>query len=233
MTQKFKLENVEVSYSTMLNKPEKATYGRNFRVKVPIDSPVLEEMKKAYKELNEQAKTKFAEQVGKKLKNATSVDDVFAESIYAEGFVELNFNIFFRKDKEVIQEDGTTVKECVYLLNPIYSTPEIAYMIGNNGEKMYRTPNDKPIYPLSTNVVDMMVSLVAKYNTKENKPAIAFKAEDVKIVKSDFGKGSSGPKTGYITLDSDDEVVEKTVEKASTKKDDELFSTEDLATLDI
>lgn len=233
MTQKFKLENVEVSFSTMLNKQEKAPYGRNFRVKVPIDSPVLQEMKKAYKELNEVAKAKFSEQIGKKLKNATSVDDVFAESIYSEGFVELNFNIFFRKDKEVAQEDGTTIKECVYVLNPIYSSSEIAYMIGNNGEKMYKTQNDKPIYPLSTNKVDMLVSLVAKLDTKNNKPSIAFKAEDVKIIESEFGKNSSGPKTGYITLDSDDEVVEKVVEKTSTKKDDELFSTEDLATLDI
>ena len=89
MTSKVKFKNVEVSFSTMLNKPDSkmAQYGRGFKVKVPMDSPELKELIKIYKDLNDKAKTTFGEQVGKKVKNAKSVDDVFAESVYNEGFV--------------------------------------------------------------------------------------------------------------------------------------------------
>ena len=52
-----------------------------------------------------------------------------------------------------------------------------------------------------------------------------------KIVKSDFGGKSSGPKTGFITLDDDEEIEEKVVSKSSNKE--ELFSEKDLASLDI
>lgn len=233
MTSKVEFKNVEVSFSTMLNKPDSkmAQYGRGFKVKVPMDSPELKELIKIYKDLNDKAKTAFGEQVGKKVKNAKSVDDVFAESVYNEGFVELPFNVIYKKEYETKLEDGSVQKETKEVLNPIYKTDEFTYMVNNNGERIYKTESGKKFAPLSKNIIDITVSLTAKYNSKSNQPSIQLKAEEVKIVKSDFGGKSSGPKTGFITLDDDEEIEEKVVSKSSNKE--ELFSEKDLASLDI
>lgn len=230
MTQNsFTFKDVEVSFSTMLNKPEKCKYGKNFMVRIPIDNPVIEEMKKAYKELNEVAKEAYSKQLGKKIKNATSVEDVFAESIYAEGFVELKFNVYFNRETE--NEDGTKSSELV--LNTIYETPNFTYKIDNNGKKEYELDNGRFWQPLSTNKIDIVVSLVAKYDKKNNKPSIQFKAEEVKIIDSQYKGKSSGPKTGYITLGGNSTSTETKVESSKPVEDSELFSAEDLQALDV
>ena len=236
MTSKVEFKNVEVSFSTMLNKPDNKLVkqsGRFFKVKVPMDSPELEELKKNYKDLNDKAKTVFGEQVGKKVKNAKSVEDVFPESVQEgyEGFVELSFNVKRNKEYETKLEDGTIQKETKEVLDPIYKTDEFTYMVNNNGERVYKTESGKKFAPLSGNIVNITVSLTAKYNSKTNQPSIRLKAEEVKIVKSDFGGKSSGPKTGFITLDDDEEIEEKVVSKSLNKE--ELFSEKDLASLDI
>lgn len=227
--EKFTFKNVVVSFSTMLNKPEKCKYGKNFMVKIPIDHPEIENMKKAYKELNEVAKVKYGETLGKKLKNATSVDDVFAESIYNEGFIELKFNIYFNKEREIVQEDGTKIKKSELVLNPIYSTPNFTYKLDNNGKKEFETANGNAWCPLSTNIIDIDVELVAKYDSKNNRPSIALKASEVKIVQSDFGTKSGTPKMGFLTLGDEDEVVDT----KEVSEEDGTFSASDLASLDI
>lgn len=237
MTKKrFTFKNVTVSFSTMLNKPDKCKYGRNFMVKVPLDHPELEEMKKAYKELNEKAKLQFGEKLEKKLKNATSVDDVFAESIHNEGFVELKFNIYFNKEREVTNADGTKTKTTELMLNPIYENPNFTYKIDNNGKKAFETPKGNPWFPASGNIIDVEVELKAKYDSKNNKPSIQLKAYEVNLVHSELGSNNSGSKSsyGFISLDDEDEIIEKKVEKAPVKEEESgTFTASDLEALDV
>lgn len=229
---KFRFENVLVSFSTMLNKPEKAQYGRNFKIRIPIDSPELEKMKNHYKEVNDKAKVHFGEMVGKKLKNADM--QVFDESPYAEGFVELGFNVAFMRDKEVKQDDGTVVKEKVEVLNPIYKdNPNWCFKRDNNGQKTYETENGKQWRPLSTNLINIDISLVAKYDKKNNRPTISFKAEEVEIISSDFGGKFKEPDVGYFTLDDEDGDTTNVKKSTKTEKDTETFSADDLEALDI
>lgn len=228
---RFELKNVTVSFSTMLNKPEKAKYGRGFKILVPIDSPVLKEVKEKYEELNEMAKVKFGESLGKKLKNAKT--EIFDESVYHEGFVELPFNIFAMNEIEVETEDGKKTKQYKERLNIIYEkSPMVCYFLDNNGGKMTETENGKKIYPLSQNIINIEFSLVAGYNKKENRPSIYFKAEDVEIVKSEWGNKDKGPKIGLLTLDSEDEQISKKVENTKVSED-EFFSADDISELDI
>lgn len=228
---KFELKDVTVSFSTMLNKPEKAKYGRGFKILVPIDSPVLENVKKNYNELNELAKVKFGESLGKKLKNAKS--DIFEESVYHEGFVEIPFNIFSMNEVEVETEDGKKIKQYKERINMIYEkSPMVCYFLDNNGGKMTETENGKKIYPLSQNIINIQFSLVAGYNKKENRPSIYFKAEDVEIVKSEWGNKNNGPKIGLLTLGGEEEEIATKVE--STKvEEDEMFTADDISELDI
>lgn len=227
-----KIKNAKVSYSTMLNRIDKAKKGRTFIILVPADSPELAKIKELYGELNTQAKTVFGEKLGKKLKNADT--DIFEESVYHEGFVELKFNVYNINEKELENEDGTKTTKLVENLNPMYKgNSRFCYFVDNNGNKIYETNTGKGIYPLSGNTVDITLSLVAKYNSQKNRPSILFKAEDVKIVESDFGNKSSSPSTGFLTLDGDDEDIQNNVEMAKTVDENEVFSENELTALDV
>ena len=94
---KFELKDVTVSFSTMLNKPEKAKYGRGFKILVPVDSPVLDNVKKNYNELNELAKVKFGESLGKKLKNAKS------EVLHSVGKKKTLLNTYINKRSQEVR----------------------------------------------------------------------------------------------------------------------------------
>lgn len=232
MSNTIELKNAEISFSTMLNRLDKKLYGRMFKVMVPVDSPQLKETIKQYKELNELAKKSYGEQLGKKIKNAKSTDDVFAESVYKEGYVELNFNIYYIRTKEV-EENGEKVEKLTEVLNPIYSSPNFCYKRDNNGNKVYEINEGKRWLPLSGNKVNIKYSLVAGYSNKNNQPTIQLKADEVEIIESDFGGKSSGPKIGFLKLSSEDEEVENKVEKSTPVKDDTTFTAEELAELDI
>ena len=128
MTDFIEVKNAKISFSTMKNKDTKKLFGRVFKVLVPVDSPELEKTIEQYKALNDLAKTIYGEKEGKKIKNAKSVDDVFAESIYNEGFVELAFNVSYFNDEVKTDEDGNPltdengkeITEKVEKLNPVY-----------------------------------------------------------------------------------------------------------------
>lgn len=225
MASTFRFENVEVSFSTMLNRIEKAKNGRIFIVKVPMDSPELEELQKSYKELNDKAKEAFNAQLdGKKCKNADM--SVFDESPYSEGYVELKFPVYSVNEREVENDDGTKGKKLVESLNPVYEDTKFSYKLGNNGEKIYQTDSGKKWFPASTNIINLTMSLVARYDQKNNRPKIVFKANDVQIVKSDIGNtGNASKKLNFVTLD-DTKPVKK-------QNSDELFSEEEIASLDV
>ena len=233
MAKSIELKNVKVSFSTMLNKLDSKLYGRMFKVLVPLDSPQLKETIAQYKALNEQAKQVYSEQLGKKLKNAKSVDEVFAESIYKEGFVELNFNIYYVRKKEVEQEDGTKVEKLVEALNPIYSSSAFCYRLDNNGKKEYELENGKQWVPLSDNTINIKYSLVAGYSKKDNRPTIQLKADEVQIVDSNVGNKSTGPKIGLLTLTDENEQVEEQVSNVKPVEEDEMFTASELAGLDV
>lgn len=225
------LKNVEVSFSTMLNSPEKAQYGRNFKIMVPVDSPELEKIKNAYKALNEQAKIAYGEKLGKKLKNADM--QIFEESVYKEGFVELKFNVFFMKQEEVEDENGKKTKVNKEVLNPIYKDkPMVCYLLDDNGNRV--PEGSKKFYPASQNIVDITFSLVAKYDSKNNRPSIMFKAEEVIITKSQLKRHKEGGNgLGFISLGDEDDTVEEQHEKAEVVSENEMFTEADISNLDV
>lgn len=237
MTNLVSFNNAEVTFSTMLNKIEnKNFYGRVFTIKVPIDSPQIKELQAQFKTLNENAKKSFSEQVGKKVKDASKEKDagrdLFEESQYYEGFAELKFQITNIREKEVKQEDGTTKKSRYETLNPIYPSLDICYKIDNNGKKEYKSENGKNWYPLNTNIVNVKCSLVASYLQKDNRVKIQLKANEVELVKSDVGSQDKGPRTGFLTLDNNEEFA-KQVESAIPVEDNEMFNVDELASLDV
>jgi hypothetical protein len=243
MSKLTRFENVEVSFSTMLNKLEsKNFYGRMFTIKVPKDSPELASLQEQFKTLEKNAQTKFSEDLGKKVKPASrergTGKDLFEESQWKEGFMELTFQVTNVREKEDKQEDGTVKKVRYEVLNKVYSSPDFCYKINNNGEKEYKTEQGKNWYPLNTNIININVSLMASYIEKESRVKIQLKANDVEIIDSKVGSKSSGPKTKFLTLDEDEEVTQ-TVTQTSTPKitpkkiEGELLSANELASLDI
>lgn len=245
------VKNAKVSFSTMKNKDTKKLFGRVFKVLVPVDSPELEKTIEQYKALNDLAKTTYGEKEGKKIKNAKSVDDVFAESIYNEGFVELAFNVSYFNDEVKTDEDGNPltdengkeITEKVEKLNPVYKkNPNFTYILDNNGNKVFEYDEGKYWAPLSGNTVNIKYSLVAKYSKKNNQPIIQLKAEEVQLLDTEFREKKSGSSLGFLTLSSEDEEIEQKVEKTAPKakktkpvEDDEsaTFTAEELASLDI
>lgn len=226
-------KNVKVSYSTMLNKEDKCPYGRLFKVLVPMESQEFKDLLDMYKEMNDKAKTHFGETLGKKLKNATSIDDKFQESTFPDevGFVPLSFNIAPMREKEVENENGEKVKTKAMVQNPVYKNGLKCCMLNNNGEKVYETEKGTKFAPLSKNYVDVTVSLNAKYNSKDNKPSIEVVADEVVIVKSEFGKKASKPEFETLTLYCDEEEVQQ--ETATKTPENEMFEGEELAILDV
>lgn len=249
MSNLIEIKNAKVSYSTMKNKDTKKIFGRVFKVLVPIDSPELEETIRQYKKLDERAREFYGQKTEQKVKKAKSVDDVFQESIYEEGFVELPFNVYFMREEVVKDEDGKPVldekgKEKTVKteeLNPIYDNPNFTYVIDNNGNKVYQCTETSYWAPLSGNMVNIKYSLVSKYSKKNNQPVIQLKAEDVQLLNTEFSGKSLGAKTGFLTLSDEDDEIEEKVEKAPVKKatktkateDGTKFSAEELASLDI
>lgn len=248
MSNFIEIKNAKVSYSTMKNKDTKKIFGRVFKVLVPIDSPELEETIKQYKKLDEKARIAYGEKTEQKVKKAKSVDDVFQESIYEEGYVELPFNVYFLREEVVKDEDGNPVlddkgKEKVTKteeLNPIYTNPNFTYVLDNNGNKVYQCTETSYWAPLSGNMINIKYSLVSKYSKKNNQPVIQLKAEEVQLLNTEFtGTKSGGSKMGFLTLSDEDEEIEEKVEKApakktvKTKSEESNFSAEELASLDI
>jgi hypothetical protein len=243
MSKLTRFENVEVSFSTMLNKLEsKNFYGRMFTIKVPKDSPELASLQEQFKTLEKNAQTKFSEDLGKKVKPASrergTGKDLFEESQWKEGFMELTFQVTNVREKEDKQEDGTVKKVRYEVLNKVYSSPDFCYKVNNNGEKEYKTEQGKNWYPLNTNIININVSLMASYIEKESRVKIQLKANDVEIIDSKVGSKTSGSKTKFLTLDEDEEVTQ-TVTQTSTPKitpkkiEGELLSANELASLDI
>lgn len=237
-------KNAKVCFSSMKNAESKCPYGRLFRILVPMESPELEELRKQYKQLNELAKTQLGEQLGKKLKNAKSVDDVFQESTREgeEGFCVLTFNVVRIRDKEITNEDGTITTKKIFVPDNLYKNGLTCCRINKQtGAKEFfiKGDPDRPILPLSDNTVTVVVELNAKYNSKENKPSIQLKAN--KVVITDYSEqiGTTNPDYGTIKLDidkHDDEpvLVSTPATKAEVHQEvaDEIF-TSDLSALDI
>lgn len=227
MTNTVTLKNATVSFSTMLNRPEKAKYGRCFKVLVGIDSPELEQLKTIYKELNKKATKTFSEKLGKRINQALSADEVFSESLYKDGFAELKFE--YSKMKEVeVDIDGEQVKQYEEKIIPIYQkTPLVCTYKG-----MTETESGKKFLPMSSNEINITMSLQARYSEKEKRPIIFLKAEEIEIVKSEYGEKSKNS-LGYISLDEDNEKIEKRVEKKPVSQTKETFTEDELSELDL
>jgi hypothetical protein len=227
MTNTVTLKNATVSFSTMLNRPEKAKFGRCFKVLIPIDSPELEQLKSIYNELNKKATKAFSEKLGEKIRQAIGADEVFSESLYKDGFVELKFE--YAKMKEVeVEIDGEKVKQYEEKVVPMYQkTPLVCTYKGAT-----ETEGGKKFFPMSSNEIDITMSLQARYSEKDKRPIIFLKAEEVEIVKSDFGDKSK-KSLGYISLDEDNQTIEKRVEKKSVSQTKETFTEDELSELDL
>ena len=236
-------KNVKVSYSSLKNAEDKCPYGRLFKVVVPMDSPEFNELITQYKELNEKAKAFYSEQEGKKIKNAKSTDDKFQESTREgeEGMCPLSFNIVYVREREIKDENGKLVgKEKYNKTNELYKDGLNCYKLNNNGTKEYtgQGPNGEYQWlPLSNNIINLDVSLVAKYSAKNTQPIIEVFAEKVEIIHSEQGsKSQSAQNSVKLTLDDDTAVntrEEVKQETATTVQETELFTSEELSELDV
>lgn len=232
------IKNAKVTFSNMRNKPNPKLLSREFCIELPSDSPEITALREQFKELENKAKLAYSEKEGKKVKGASTEkglgEYLFSENEYNPGFTRLKFTIYNMRDVEDKKEDGSVIKRRVEKLAPMYKNLDFMYKINNNGQKEYMIP-DKDIHwmPLSENIIDINCSLVASYNKTDNRVTIRLKADDVKIVQtSDFG-GKSGGSFGFLTLDDENEEIQTKVEKKEPVKEEEMFTAEELAGLEV
>ena len=236
MTKTFELENVKVTFSTMMRKDE--SWGKCFKIALPEGSPELEMLENAVKEFSPKAKDYINKVVNDAIdkKNANKAegeplekpvivrkpDSPLVESSREAGVYEVPFNFYFyRKD------EGEDVGKLV-LNTKVYPTEDdlpVVYMRDKNtGEKLAETPNGKKWQPQTDNIVNCKVELVAGYNSRDKKVTLHFKLVECEIVKSDFGKKSRSSGGGFTNTycvfgDTDETTSDTTTEvKTATKK---------------
>lgn len=229
-----KIKNATVTFSNMLNKLNKDLLSREFCIELKSDSPEIKQLQTEFKELETKAKDAFSAQVGKKVKNASTEkglgNTLFCENEYKPGYTRLKFTIYNINEMEVKQEDGTTKKQRVEKLSPIYKNLDFCYIINNNGKKEFTIQDtDKHWLPLSNNIIDVTCSLVASYNKSDNRVTIRLKADDVNIVQKEERTKNNN---FYITLPSEDEVISNKVEQVAVEEN-ELFTVSELEELDV
>lgn len=229
-------KNVKVTWSTMLRKLTPELNSKEFCFEVPADCEEIQKLRGDFEALEEKAKQHFSEKEGKKVKGASREAGV-GEYLFGEenknGNRRLKFIVFnVRENKETKQKEE--VLASIYNQNPYF-----CYKVDNNGAKQYEV-NGKPWFPNSNDVINIKCSLLANYNKSAGRITIKLKADEVEIVSSNYSK-KSGSSFGYLSLDNEEEEFVPQAKIVSTpketpkakEKDEEIFSAEDLASLDI
>lgn len=232
-------KNVKVVFSNMRNKLNKNLQkqgGRMFSVEVDANSPEFKQLQEQFNDLNKLAKEIYGEKNGKKVKDASKEKGVgnylFGERDEEYGNnARLKFIVYNIREKDVTTEEGTR-QELYEVLSPIYDNDKFTYKLDNNGNKQYVLESGKIWTPLSENTIDIKCSLVAGYNSTDNRVSIRLKAEEVRIVESNVPSGGKN-KMEMVTLEG---VVQKNVKKAEyaqPSKDEAEFTTDELVALDV
>lgn len=232
-------KNVKVVFSNMRNKLNKNLQkqgGRMFSVEVDANSPEFKQLQEQFNDLNKLAKEIYGEKNGKKVKDASKEKGVgnylFGERDEEYGNnARLKFIVYNIREKDVTTEEGTR-QELYEVLSPIYDNDKFTYKLDNNGNKQYVLESGKIWTPLSENTIDIKCSLVAGYNSTDNRVSIRLKADEVRIVESNVPSGGKN-KMEMVTLEG---VVQKNVKKAEyaqPSKDEAEFTTDELVALDV
>ena len=232
-------KNVKVVFSNMRNKLNKNLQkqgGRMFSVEVDANSPEFKQLQEQFNDLNKLAKEIYGEKNGKKVKDASKEKGVgnylFGERDEEYGNnARLKFIVYNIREKDVTTEEGTK-QELYEVLSPIYDNDKFTYKLDNNGNKQYVLESGKIWTPLSENTIDVKCSLVAGYNSTDNRVSIRLKADEVRIVESNVPSGGKN-KMEMVTLEG---VVQKNVKKveyAQPSKDEAEFTTDELVALDV
>ena len=232
-------KNVKVVFSNMRNKLNKNLQkqgGRMFSVEVDANSPEFKQLQEQFNDLNKLAKEIYGEKNGKKVKDASKEKGVgsylFGERDEEYGNnARLKFIVYNIREKDVTTEEGTR-QELYEVLSPIYDNDKFTYKLDNNGNKQYVLESGKIWTPLSENTIDVKCSLVAGYNSTDNRVSIRLKADEVRIVESNVPSGGKN-KMEMVTLEG---VVQKNVKKveyAQPSKDEAEFTTDELVALDV
>ena len=232
-------KNVKVVFSNMRNKLNKNLQkqgGRMFSVEVDANSPEFKQLQEQFNDLNKLAKEIYGEKNGKKVKDASKEKGVgnylFGERDEEYGNnARLKFIVYNIREKDVTTEEGTR-QELYEVLSPIYDNDKFTYKFDNNGNKQYVLESGKIWTPLSENTIDIKCSLIAGYNSTDNRVSIRLKADEVRIVESNVPSGGKN-KMEMVTLEG---VVQKNVKKveyAQPSKDEAEFTTDELVALDV
>lgn len=232
-------KNVKVVFSNMRNKLNKNLQkqgGRMFSVEVDANSPEFKQLQEQFNDLNKLAKEIYGEKNGKKVKDASKEKGVgnylFGERDEEYGNnARLKFIVYNIREKDVTTEEGTK-QELYEVLSPIYDNDKFTYKLDNNGNKQHVLESGKIWTPLSENTIDIKCSLVAGYNSTDNRVSIRLKADEVRIVESNVPSGGKN-KMEMVTLEG---VVQKNVKKveyAQPSKDEAEFTTDELVALDV
>ena len=232
-------KNVKVVFSNMRNKLNKNLQkqgGRMFSVEVDANSPEFKQLQEQFNDLNKLAKEIYGEKNGKKVKDASKEKGVgnylFGERDEEYGNnARLKFIVYNIREKDVTTEEGTR-QELYEVLSPIYDNDKFTYKLDNNGNKQHVLESGKIWTPLSENTIDIKCSLVAGYNSTDNRVSIRLKADEVRIVESNVPSGGKN-KMEMVTLEG---VVQKNVKKveyAQPSKDEAEFTTDELVALDV
>jgi hypothetical protein len=219
-----------------LNKNLQKQGGRMFSVEVDTNSPEFKQLQEQFNDLNKLAKEIYGEKNGKKVKDASKEKGVgnylFGERDEEYGNnARLKFIVYNIREKDVTTEEGTR-QELYEVLSPIYENDKFTYKLDNNGNKQYVLESGKIWTPLSENTIDVKCSLVAGYNSTDNRVSIRLKADEVRIVESNVPSGGKN-KMEMITLEG---VVQKNVKKVEytqPSKDEAEFTTDELVALDV
>ena len=259
MSNTFELNNVKVSFSTLMCKEEtlhKKKWGKDLKILIPEDSPEYEMLDSAIREAIPKAKDLVNKAVndainqrnankgeGEELEKPVVVrkpESPLKESTRLENTYEISFKFYYysKKDDEEVGE--------LVLNKKVYKSEEdlpVVYMRDKNtGEKLFETPNGKKWVPATDNIVNCKLALVTGYNRKDKSASLYFKLLECEIVSSDFGKRSGGgdsyDNTYFVLGDTEDEVKPTKVEtskvksKAKTSKSVEV-NVEEFDTIDV
>ena len=82
------------------------------------------------------------------------------------------------------------------------------------------------------NTIDIKCSLIAGYNSTDNRVSIRLKADEVRIVESNVPSGGKN-KMEMVTLEGVVQKNAKKVEYTQPSKDEAEFTTDELVALDV
>lgn len=232
-------KNVKVVFSNMRNKLNKNLQkqgGRMFSIEVDANSPEFKQLQEQFNDLNKLAKEIYGEKNGKKVKDASKEKGVgnylFGERDEEYGNnARLKFIVYNIREKDVTTEEGTR-QELYEVLSPIYDNDKFTYKLDNNGNKQYVLESGKIWTPLSENTIDIKCSLIAGYNSTDNRVSIRLKADEVRIVESNVPSGGKN-KMEMVTLEGVVQKNAKKVEYTQPSKDEAEFTTDELVALDV